>query len=40
VIQSRGQHGNPEDFFSSKLWADYVEGFGEPGKGEPLLRPL
>jgi hypothetical protein len=40
VIQRRGQHGNPEDYFSSKLWVDYVEGFGVPGKGELLLWPL
>ena len=30
VIQSRGQFGNPKDFFLRK-WNDYVEGFGEPG---------
>ena len=32
VIQQRGQHGNPEDYFSSKGWSDYVLGFGEEGK--------
>merc|ERR1712130_33793 len=32
LIQKRGQYGKPEDFFSSKLWNDYVEGFGDPDK--------
>merc|ERR1719318_651905 len=32
VIQRRGQFSNPKDFFSSKLWDDYVEGFGDPSK--------
>jgi hypothetical protein len=32
VIQSRGQFGYPKDFFSEKLWTDYVAGFGTPGK--------
>lgn len=32
VIQRRGQFGNPEDYFSSKLWDDYVNGFGDEGK--------
>jgi len=32
LIQKRGQFGNPKDFFSSKLWDDYVAGFGEPEK--------
>ena len=31
VIQSRGQFGNPKDYFL-KIWDDYVKGFGEPGK--------
>ena len=30
TIQSRGQFGNPEDFFL-RNWVDYVNGFGEPG---------
>ena len=30
VIQSRGQFGNPEDFFLKK-WDDYVHGFGDHG---------
>ena len=30
VIQSRGQFGNPKDYFFRK-WADYVRGFGVPG---------
>ena len=30
VIQSRGQFGNPVDFFF-RDWDDYVKGFGEPG---------
>ena len=33
VIQRRGQFDNPPDYFSSKLWVDYEEGFGEPQKG-------
>merc|ERR1719187_228917 len=28
VVQRRGQFGNPEDYFSSKVWADYRAGFG------------
>jgi len=32
LIQKRGQYGNPKDFFSSKLWDDYVKGFGDPEK--------
>ena len=31
VIQSRGQFGNPKDYFN-KNWNDYKMGFGEPGK--------
>ena len=31
VIQSRGQFGNPKDYFSVKQWQDYKNGFGEPG---------
>ena len=31
VIQSRGQYGNPKDFFL-KGWAEYAQGFGVPGK--------
>ena len=30
VIQSRGQFGNPKDFFY-KPWTDYELGFGTPG---------
>ena len=37
LLQRRGQHGNPEDFFSSKLWNDYEQGFGEPEKGRILV---
>ena len=37
LIQRRGQYGNPEDFFSSKLWTDYEQGFGEPDKGMMLV---
>ena len=33
VIQRRGQFGNPKDFFSLKLWADYANGFGIPDEG-------
>lgn len=32
LIQRRGQYGNPKDFFSSKLWADYRDGFGDKDK--------
>ena len=31
VIQSRGQFGNPKDYFSGN-WSKYKIGFGEPGK--------
>ena len=31
VIQSRGQFGNPKDYFSIKKWEEYKNGFGEPG---------
>ena len=31
AIQSRGQFGNPVDYFY-RGWDDYVEGFGTPGK--------
>ena len=37
LIQRRGQYGNPPDFFSSKLWDDYEQGFGEPEKGSILI---
>ena len=30
VIQSRGQFGNPEDYFYRE-WDDYEQGFGVPG---------
>ena len=30
VIQSRGQFGNPTDYFN-KTWAEYQDGFGTPG---------
>jgi hypothetical protein len=30
-IQTRGQCGFPNNYFSTKLWADYVIGFGLPG---------
>ena len=33
VIQRRGQFGNPKDFFSTKLWVDYANGFGVPDGG-------
>ena len=35
VIQKRGQHDNPVDFFYRK-WDQYVNGFGLPGKN---LKP-
>ncbi len=31
VIQSRGQFGNPKDYFY-RNWDSYVKGFGVPGK--------
>ena len=31
VFQSRGQYGNPADYFF-KGWSDYETGFGTPGK--------
>ena len=31
VIQSRGQFGNPIDYFY-RYWEDYAAGFGEPGR--------
>ena len=31
VIQSRGQFGNPDDYFV-RNWTQYEEGFGVPGK--------
>ena len=31
VIQSRGQFGNPQDYFF-RNYAEYEKGFGEPGK--------
>ena len=37
LIQQRGQFGNPEDFFSSKLWNNYERGFGELEKGRILV---
>ena len=40
LIQKRGQYGNPKDFFSSKLWEDYVTGFGDPEKGELLEKRM
>ena len=30
VIQSRGQFGNPKDYFLKK-WLEYEIGFGTPG---------
>ena len=44
VIQSRGQYGNPPDYFN-KGWAEYKAGFGMPGKLENytnryILKPL
>jgi ficolin len=35
VIQSRGQFGNPEDYFYNG-WDDYVAGFGTPGQEQWL----
>ena len=36
VIQSRGQYGNPKDFFLRK-WEEYVKGFGVPGESYDFL---
>ena len=30
VVQSRGQFGNPIDYFY-RGWEEYLEGFGQPG---------
>ncbi len=30
VFQSRGQFGNPVDYFN-RVWYDFEHGFGEPG---------
>ncbi len=35
VIQKRGQHGNPMNYFYRE-WDQYVNGFGVPGKN---LKP-
>ena len=37
VIQSRGQFGNPPDYFN-KTWAEYQAGFGTPGMNLKFLR--
>ena len=43
MIQQRGPHGNPEDYFARSM-ADYVRGFGDPNKefwlGLDKLRQL
>ena len=31
VVQSRGQFGNPDDYFY-RGWDEYVAGFGVPGE--------
>ena len=40
LMQKRGQYGNPPDYFSSKLWVDYEQGFGEPSQGNNLTVRL
>ena len=35
VFQSRGQFGNPVDYFD-KGWSEYKAGFGTPGKYEKI----
>ena len=39
VIQSRGQYGNPSDYFF-KTWAEYKDGFGKAGKFCFVLLPF
>ena len=34
LLQKRGQFENPDDYFSSKLWNDYENGFGNPKRGK------
>ena len=31
LVQARGQHGNPADYFARPM-AEYVAGFGDPSK--------
>jgi hypothetical protein len=38
VIQSRGQFQNAADYFY-RGWADYVKGFGVPGKLNQYNHP-
>ena len=39
VIQSRGQYGNPIDFFY-KTWSEYKSNFGKPGKQLNNIKEL
>ncbi len=34
VVQSRGQFGNPQQYFSHRTYQEYIDGFGDPS--EPL----
>ena len=36
VIQSRGQFGNPQEYFL-RNWDEYERGFGEPGNELPAI---
>ena len=40
VIQSRGQYGFPQDYFSNKSWVEYQKGFGVPGTKTCNLKLL
>ena len=37
VFQSRGQFGNPIDYFY-RNWTEYENGFGEPGELKYMIK--